>query len=321
MTAVRLSGSRCVVTGGVGFIGSTLVIELLQKGASVKVIDNLVTGRKSNLNQVLNQVGFAEIDIRNLDAVRKEIRGSEFIFHLAAINSVPRSIEHPDLAISSNVMGTLNLLMAAKECGIRKLVNASSSSVYGGIKEEMKKESMAAWPLSPYAISKYSAELLVKNYFEVYGLETVSLRYFNVFGPRQDPNSPYAAVIPKFLSALLKKESPIVFGDGTQARDFTFVNNVVEATLLALVNGKPGEVYNVGGGSLTTLNELLEHLTVTTGSRIKPKYEDWRKGDVYRSGADVSKTKAELGFESKISLKEGLQNMTEWYVREEQHNP
>lgn len=308
-------GANCLVSGGAGFIGSTLVGSLLEMGAKVKVIDNLETGKKSNLEDYLNHIEFARIDIRNLDEVREAVKKVDYVLHLAAVSSVPRSLLQPDLTFTSNVMGTLNILIASKEHGVKKVLNVSSSSVYGGIKEEFKKETMPVNPLSPYATSKVAAELISRSYFQAFHLNTVTLRYFNVFGPRQDPNSPYAAVIPKFLNALLNKQPPVVFGDGSQARDFTFVDDVVNATLLALERGKDGEVYNAGGGTLTTLNELLEHLYELTGSRISPVYTEWRQGDVFRSGADISKAKKDLEYEAKVGLREGLKRTMDWFAR------
>lgn len=314
---LNLKGTLCAVTGGAGFIGSNISIALLERGANVRILDNLATGRKSNLDPHHSEIDFVELDIRDLEAVRKAMKKVDYVFHEAAINSVPRSIDHPDLSVSTNVMGTLNLLMASKESEVKKFIYASSSSAYGGVKEEMKTETMPAIPLSPYAISKYSAEQLTQNYFEVFGLPTVSLRYFNVFGPRQNPNSHYAAVIPKFLNALIGGEPPVVFGDGTQARDFTFVRNVVEANLLALERGKPGAVYNIGCGGLITLKEILERLYKIVGKRIEPLYKDWRAGDVYRSGGDISRATADLGYKPSVGLDEGLEKMVAWFREKE----
>lgn len=313
----RFSGTVCVVTGGAGFIGSAVVGKLLEEEAHVIVLDNLATGRKSNLEEFSDRFKWAETDLRNPEEVRKVVRGVDYVFHLGAINSVPRSLKEPELAFATNVMGTLNVLLASKEAGVRRVVNVSSSSVYGGIKEEKKQETMIPRPLSPYAVSKYSAELIARNFFEVFGLDHVTLRYFNVFGPRQNPNSPYAAVIPKFFVALLKNEAPVIFGDGTQARDFTFVEDAAEGALLALLHGKSGEVYNIARGELLTLRGLLEDLYEITGRRINPVYSESRKGDVYRSGADISKAKSDLGFRPRVNVKEGLMRQMNWLKEKE----
>lgn len=309
-----LKGSQCLVTGGAGFIGSALVLALLKCGANVVVLDNFATGKSSNRSG--HPVKVIEADIRDLDKARSATRGSDYVFHLAAASSVPRSIREPALALSCNVMGTLHLLLASKESGVKKFVNVSSSSVYGGIKDEYKKETMPVDPLSPYAVSKYSAELIARNYVSTYGLDTVNVRYFNVFGPRQNPDSPYAAVIPRFIRALLSGEPPVIYGDGTQARDFTFVEDAVEATILALLHGKAGEAYNVGAGRLTSLKELLEILYSITGRSIAPIFQERRLGDVYRSGADISKARIELGYQPKIDLTCGLEKTVAWFKEE-----
>lgn len=306
---------KSLVTGGAGFIGSHLVEQLLRRGDVVRVLDDLSTGKKSNLASVIDRVEFIEGDVRDPEACRTTCQGMDVVFHQAALASVPRSIDEPQKTNEVNVGGTLNLLLASREAGVRRFVNASSSSIYGDSVELPKREGMVPNPLSPYALSKYAAETYVGLFFRLYGLETVSLRYFNVYGPRQDPNSQYAAVIPKFVSALLGGQSPPIFGDGKQTRDFTFVEDVVRANLLAgsVSREACGQTYNVAGGRKITIIDLfysIRQLAVQKRAElgsIEPAYEAPRPGDPRDSLADVSRASRFLGFEASVDLKSGLQ--------------
>jgi len=303
----------CLVTGGAGFIGSALVRGLLKEEKHVRVIDNLSTGNLSNLEDILDRIEFMERDIRDLDAVQEACKGITYVFHQAAIPSVPRSIENPIEFNQSNVDGTLNVLVAARDKGVKRVIYAGSSSVYGDTPVLPKKEDMKPNPLSPYALTKLAGEYYCKVFSEVYGLETVTTRYFNVFGPRQNPESPYAAVIPKFIDAFLKGEKPLVFGDGEQTRDFTFVDNVVYANLLcSRAKRTKGEVINVATSSRVSLNELIKIIKEITGKKIDPVYKDPRKGDIKHSLADISKAEKMIGYRPLVDLREGLIKTVRW---------
>lgn len=303
----------CLVTGGAGFIGSALVRGLLKEEKHVRVIDNLSTGNLSNLEDILDRIEFMERDIRDLDEVQEACKGINYVFHQAAIPSVPRSIENPIEFNQSNVDGTLNVLVAARDKGVKRVIYAGSSSVYGDAPALPKKEEMKPNPLSPYALTKLAGEYYCKVFSEVYGLETVTTRYFNVFGPRQNPESPYAAVIPKFIDAFLKGENPHVFGDGEQTRDFTFVDNVVYANLLcSRAERTRGEVINVATSSRISLNELIKILKEITGKKIDPVYSDPRKGDIRHSLADISKAEKMIGYRPLVDLREGLEKTVQW---------
>ncbi len=303
----------CLVTGGAGFIGSALVRGLLKEEKHVRVIDNLSTGNLSNLEDILDRIEFMERDIRDLDEVQEACKGITYVFHQAAIPSVPRSIENPIEFNQSNVDGTLNVLVAARDKGVKRVIYAGSSSVYGDAPALPKKEEMKPNPLSPYALTKLAGEYYCKVFSEVYGLETVTTRYFNVFGPRQNPESPYAAVIPKFIDAFLKGENPHVFGDGEQTRDFTFVDNVVYANLLcSRAERTKGEVINVATSSRISLNELIKILKEITGKKIDPVYSDPRKGDIRHSLADISKAEKMIGYRPLVDLREGLEKTVQW---------
>ena len=306
--------SLCLVTGGAGFIGSHIVRRLLEQGHRVRVLDDLSTGKAANLHEVAAQVEFVEGDIRDVPTVERAMRNVEVVFHLAARASVPRSIEQPRAANDINVTGTLNLLIAAKEAGARRLVYSASSSAYGDTPVMPKAVDMCPRPLSPYAVSKLAAEHYCAVWAHVYGLQTVSLRYFNVFGPRQDPHGPYAAVIPAFVSRMLKGQSPVIFGDGEQSRDFCFVENVVNANLLAAeVPELHGEVVNVACGERTTLNQIVADLNKLLGTSVKPDYRPPRAGDVKHSLADITETKRLLGYEPRVMFPEGLRRSIAWY--------
>jgi nucleoside-diphosphate-sugar epimerase len=298
---------RLLVTGGSGFIGSHLVRRLLVDGHEVRVLDNLYTGRCENLQEVLADVELIDDDVRNLERTRRASRGCEAVFHLAAVPSVPRSIADPVTTHEANATGTLNVLIAARDAGARRVVFASSSSIYGAAEELPKREPTRPLPISPYAVSKLAGESYCHSFSEVFGLETVALRYFNVFGPRQDPDSQYAAVVPKFICAFSNGEAPTIFGDGEQSRDFTYVGNVVEANLAALARpGAAGRVYNIACGQRTTLNELAAIIREQTGAVVEALHGPPRAGEVRHSHADVSLARRELGYEPRISLAEGL---------------
>lgn len=303
----QLKDKRCLVTGGAGFIGSHLVDGLLEAGADVVVLDNFATGHRENLAHCADRIDLQEGDIRDLDACRKACEGAAFVFHQAALGSVPRSVKEPATSLSVNVIGTANVFTAAMEASISRVVYASSSSVYGDNEELPKREGREGAPLSPYAVSKWMDEELAATYARVYGMQLVGLRYFNVYGPRQDPNGPYAAVIPKFFAACLEGKPPVIYGDGKQSRDFTFVADVVRANMLAATAEIEGAIaLNIGAGSTTTVTELAERIIAATGQDLKPEYTDPRPGDVRYSRADFSRAKGALGWAAETDLPEGL---------------
>lgn len=308
--------AKALITGGAGFVGSHLVHALLKEGHTVIVVDNLSTGLRSNLSGVWEDVQFIEGDIRDRELMGRLLRGVDFIFHQAALPSVARSVIDPWETNDHNVNGTLNVLLAARDAGVRRVIYASSSSAYGNTAILPKVESMPAMPLSPYAISKYGGELYCQVFHRLYGLETVVLRYFNVFGPRQDPRSQYAAVIPNFITALLRGERPVVYGDGEQTRDFTYIENIVTANLSAAmvpVEAVAGQVFNIGCGERISLNDLIRELRVISGADIQPMYTDPRPGDVRDSQADISKARIALGYEPVVGLHEGLEETVAWF--------
>jgi len=307
---------KYLVTGGAGFIGSNIVKKLLEKGDTVRVIDNLSTGRKENIEEFLDNPNFEFIegDLTDLDVCKKVVKDIDFVLHEAAVPSVPRSIEDPIKSNNSNVTATLNLLVAARDEGVKKLVYAASSSVYGDNPELPKREDFPARPISPYALTKYAGERYCQIFWNIYGLPTICLRYFNVFGPKQNPKSQYAAVIPNFISAFLNDKSPIIYGTGEQSRDFTFVENVVEANILAAnCQEGNGEVMNIACGGETSLNQLVGYLKEITGKDIKVDYQKERQGDVLHSRADISKAKKIIGYSPKVQFKEGLLKTFDWY--------
>jgi nucleoside-diphosphate-sugar epimerase len=305
-----MSSARYLVTGGAGFIGSHITATLLKQGESVRVLDNYATGRVRNQEAFMKlpgQVEIIQVDIRDREAIKQAFQGIEVVFHQAALASVPRSIADPVSSLEVNVNGTHNVLVAARDAAVRRVVFASSSSVYGDTPTLPKHEGMPTAPLSPYAVHKLTGELLCSIFTRIYGLETVALRYFNVFGPRQDPKSEYAAVIPRFLTALLTKEQPIVFGDGEQTRDFTFVENVVQANLKAAIAPEAnGQVMNIGCGTRVSLNEVLRIAGELLETKFSADYRPARSGDVKDSLADIQKAQHLIGYEPAIGFSDGL---------------
>ena len=285
---------KYLITGGAGFIGSNIIKQILQDGNQALALDNLSTGRKENIEEFFKNPNFEFIegDITNLEICKKAVLGVDFVLHQAAVPSVQRSVEDPITSNNANVAGTLNMLVASRDAKIKKFVYAASSSVYGDNPELPKREDFPARPISPYALTKYAGERYAQIFYQIYGLPTVCLRYFNVFGPSQNPFSQYSAVIPKFIDNFLKNEKPIIFGTGEQSRDFTFVENVVLANLLAAKSEKGnGEVFNIACGGEVSLNQLVEFLNKITAKNIKPNYQKARQGDVLHSKADISKAK------------------------------
>ncbi|MGI8727020.1 MAG: SDR family oxidoreductase [Solirubrobacterales bacterium] len=305
---------KALVTGGAGFIGSNLVERLLADGTDVRVLDNFATGSRENLAAIEGDVDVVEGDIQSYERVSTAVRGCEVVYHQAALPSVPRSIQDPLTSNSANVIGTLNVLLAARDAGVRRVVFASSSSVYGSNAQLPKQEDMATAHLSPYAVAKLAAENYCRCFYEVYGLETVAIRYLNGFGPRQDPNSQYSAVIPKFITAILEGQKPTIFGDGEQSRDFTYIDNTVEANVLAAsAEGAAGQVMNVACGERISLNELLTSLARISGTEVEADYLPARPGDVPHSMADVEKAREVIGFEPGVGVDEGLAKTFAYY--------
>ncbi|HZI62495.1 MAG TPA: SDR family oxidoreductase [Pyrinomonadaceae bacterium] len=311
---MALSGIA-VVTGGAGFIGSHIAGALASSGARVRVLDDLSTGHRENLDEIGGDIDFVRGSVADEQLLSKALENVELIFHEAAIPSVPRSVESPRNTHIASVDGTFSLLLAAKEAGVRRVVYAASSSAYGDQPTLPKVEQMAPDPLSPYAVAKLVGEYYCRVFTRVYGLETVSLRYFNVFGPRQDPGSQYSGVVSRFISALLSDERPVIFGDGEQSRDFTYIENVVAANLSAASAPKAaGNVINVANGERITLNELLNELKQLTGrTEVTAEYRDSRVGDVRHSLADITMARELLGYESKVDLREGLKRTLDWW--------
>ena len=302
-----------LVTGGAGFIGSHLSEELIRRGHTVRVADNLITGKRSNLDHVKG-VEFAEGDLADAEFARQAVQGMDFVLHQAAIPSVPRSVKDPITSNRANVDATLNVLVAARDAGVKRLVFAGSSSAYGNTPTLPKHEAMPNNPLSPYALQKVVGEQYLQMFTKLYGLETVSTRYFNVFGPRQDPSSPYSGVISVFASALIENRSPKIYGDGEQTRDFTYVANVVDGVLRACdAEGASGEVINVATGGRISLNQLFATVKDLVGATVAPSYTDVRSGDVKDSQADISKAERILGYQPIVSFEEGLRRTVEWY--------
>ncbi len=306
--------ARFLVTGGAGFIGSHLVHALVERGDEVRVLDNFATGKRDNVADVADRIDLVEGDMRNPEHCARACAGVEIVLHEAALPSVPKSVEDPVSTHQVNVDGTFNVLMAAKEAGVRRVVYAASSSAYGDQPELPKREGMRPTPLSPYAVHKLVGEHYGKAFYECYGLQTLSLRYFNVFGPRQDPKSQYAAAIPAFVTAILRDEPPTVYGDGEQTRDFTHVDNVVHANLLAAdADETHGEVLNLACGERVSVNQIIDAINKSLGKSVEPRYVEPRAGDVKHSLADISRAREVIGFEPKILFEEGLALAIDWY--------
>ncbi|MDQ0255316.1 UDP-glucose 4-epimerase [Evansella vedderi] len=305
-----------LVTGGAGFIGSNIAHALLNNGEKVKVLDNFSTGKMENICSFLNDIELIEGDFTDEETVEKALKGIDIIFHQGAIPSVPKSIKNPLDSNHANVTGTLLLLQGAVKNKVSRFIYAASSSAYGNTDVLPKKEDMQGSPMSPYAVSKYAGEHYCKAYHEIHGLETISLRYFNVFGPKQDPYSEYAAVIPKFIDKMLRNESPTIFGDGTQSRDFTYIDNVVSANLLAAEAPKlSGNVVNIGCGQRYDLNYLVTSINNILEKNVRPNYQEGRVGDVKHSLADIQLAKHLLNYEPLVSFEEGLRKTIKWYKK------
>jgi len=307
---------RYLVTGGAGFIGSNIVDELVRRDHKVVVLDDLSAGKESNLTDVRNKIDLHVGSITDLAAVQSACKGADYVIHLAARTSVPRSVQNPIETNFVNIDGTLNVLVAARDAKVRRLVFAASSSAYGETPTLPKTEAMPADPISPYGITKYVGELYAKVFGRVYGLENACVRYFNVFGPRQDPSSQYSGVLSRFMLAVIEDQQPIVFGDGEQSRDFTFIANIVDETLRACdAQGASGMVFNGGTGARITLNQVLKLLEKISGKKIQPKYDPPRTGDIRDSQADISLAQKILGYRPLVQFEEGLQRTWEWYKR------
>jgi UDP-N-acetylglucosamine/UDP-N-acetyl-alpha-D-glucosaminouronate 4-epimerase len=309
---------KTLVTGGGGFIGSNIVRALLARGDDVRVLDNFSTGIRANLAELDADIEVVEGDLRSYERVHAAVRGVEFVFHQGALPSVPRSVQDPLTTTAVNVEGTLNVLLAARDEGVRRVVNASSSSVYGNTGELPRVESQAPDPISPYAVAKLAAERFCTSFSRVYGMEIVSLRYFNVFGPRQDPTSQYAAVVPRFISTIAAGEPVTIHGDGEQSRDFTFVENVVGANLLAAdVPSMGGEILNVATGTSVTVNGLADAIGELLGKEVEKSYESAREADVRASWADIGEAKRLLGYEPQVDFADGLRRAADHLLGKE----
>lgn len=303
-----------VVTGGAGFIGSHTAEELVRRGETVVVLDDLSSGKEENLAEIRSKISFIKGSITDLEAVRKAMQSADYVVHLAARTSVPRSVKDPLETNKVNVEGTLNVLVAARDAKVKRVVFAASSSAYGETPTLPKVESMQPVPISPYGVAKYAGELYAQVFDHVYGLESVCLRYFNIFGPRQDPSSPYSGVLAKFCTAFLDGASPVVFGDGEQSRDFTFVENAVAANLLACTaQNASGKVFNIGTGGRVTLNQTLALLAKLSGASPEVKYDPPREGDIRDSQADISRARELLQYEPAVDFEEGLRRTLDWY--------
>ncbi len=304
-----------LVTGGAGFIGSHIVEELVRRGERIRVLDNFLTGKRENLINFLNQIELIEGDIRDEETCLRACDGVDYVLHQAALPSVARSLEDPLTTDEINIRGTLNLLLSARAKGVKRFIFASSSSVYGDDLSLPKKEGREGRPLSPYAITKLTGEYYCRLFHQAFGLSTICLRYFNIFGPRQDPLSPYAAVIPSFIRCLLKGERPVIYGDGEQSRDFTFVANAVEANLLAAAAPEEasGEVFNIACGQSITVNGLAAEINRIMGTNLEPVHAPPRPGDIRHSLADVSKAERLLGYQPRYSFEQGLTETINWF--------
>jgi nucleoside-diphosphate-sugar epimerase len=305
-----------LITGIAGFIGSSLARELLQRGEGVRGVDNFSTGKPENLTQILGQIEFREADLLDLDAMKSACAGVDYVLHQAAIPSVPKSVLNPVASNQANVDGTVNVLVAARDAKVKRVIYAASSSVYGDTPTLPKHERMTPDPISPYAVAKLASERYMISFYRCYGLETVSLRYFNIFGPRQDPSSPYSGVLAKFASLMLAGKQPTIFGDGEQSRDFTYIDNAVVANLLACTapaQQVAGKVFNVATGRRITLNETFKFLQTLTSYYGSPIYGEERSGDIKHSLADISAAEEYLGYKPTVNFEDGLRQTVEWY--------
>jgi len=305
-----------LITGVAGFIGSSIARALLDRGERVRGIDNLSTGKRENIQEIEHRIEFHEADLLDLNAVRKACQGVDCMFHEAAIPSVPKSVKDPLGSNQANVDGTVNALIAARDAGVKRVVYAASSSAYGDTPTLPKHEAMMPNPISPYAVAKLASEYYMASFYRCYGLETVSLRYFNIFGPRQDPSSPYSGVLPKFTTQMLSGKQPTIYGDGSQSRDFTYIDNAVDANLLAAhapAEKVAGQVFNVATGTQFDLNETCKLLQKLTGYEGEPQYAPERAGDIKHSLADISRAEQALGYKPTVSFEEGLRRTVEWY--------
>ena len=305
---------KFLVTGGAGFIGSNICKELITQGCFVRVVDNLLTGKKSNLASIIDKVDFIQADMGDAEVAQSAMKDIDVVLHQGALASVPRSVDEPAATHRHCVDATFTLLLAARDAGIKRFVYAASSSAYGDTPTLPKVETMTPMPLSPYAAAKLVGEYYCSVFYKVFGLETISLRYFNVFGPQQDPASQYAAAIPAFVTAILKDEPPTIYGDGEQSRDFTYIDNVVEANLLAArAKHTKGEVINVACGEAVTVNAIIDIINELLSKNINPTYTDPRPGDVKHSLADITLAQKLIGYKTKVSFKKGLQLAIDWY--------
>jgi UDP-glucose 4-epimerase len=305
-----------LVTGVAGFIGSSIARVLLERGEQVRGIDNFATGKRANIAEIANRIDFREADLLDLDAMKKACQGVDCVFHQAAIPSVPKSVLDPLGSNQANVDGTVNILIAARDAKVRRVMYAASSSAYGDTPTLPKHEEMTPNPISPYAVAKLASEYYMVSFYRCYGLETVSLRYFNIFGPRQDPTSPYSGVLAKFITQMLRGEQPTIFGDGSQSRDFTYIDNAVSANLLAAhapCANVAGRVFNVATGTRVDLNETFELLKKLTGYTGKVKYASEREGDIKHSLADIGRAEKQFGYHPNVNFEEGLKRTVEWY--------
>jgi len=306
---------KSLITGGAGFIGSNMARFLLEKGESIRIFDNFETGRKENLQPIMEDIDLIEGDIRDKDSVKKAVSDMDVVYHLAALGSVPRSLKDPETTHDVNVNGIFNLLLAARDANIRRFVFASSSAIYGDNAVLPQHEGLPLAPISPYGGSKAIGEILLKSFHEAYGLETLSLRYYNVFGPRQDPSSQYAAAIPLFVSALMRDTPPTIFDDGEQSRGFTYIDNIMNANYLAATCSKAtGEALNISTSNAVTVNTVVNTIKELLGkNHIEPTYTEPRPGDIKHSLADISKAKDLIGFEPTVSFDQGIRRAIDWY--------
>jgi UDP-glucose 4-epimerase len=307
-----------LITGGAGFIGSNIAEYLVGRGCRVRVFDNFSTGKRANVQSFATKAEIFEGDLCDARSIEEAVRGVRYVLHLGAIPSVPRSVENPQATNEVNITGTVNLLVAARDAGVKRVVFTSSSSVYGDTPTLPKRENMPPSPLSPYAIHKITGEYYAAIFWRLYGLETVSLRYFNVFGPRQDPQSQYAAVIPRFITAILRDQAPVIFGDGSQTRDFSHVENIIEANRLACEapNEALGQSFNIACGGRISLLDLVDTVNKILGKNVKPKFDPARPGDILHSQADIAKAEKLLGWKPKVDFPEGIAKTVAWYQRQ-----